>query len=106
MSRAATDWGRVIRRIRSGDRLALLELTRLVTSILGSLRAYDFRDDWDDVAQEVVVVVVSAYEAGKIRNTAAIPGFVKTVTRRRFLQLIDAPRADSDERASRGCHRE
>jgi hypothetical protein len=39
------DWMGVQTRLVAGDRLAFLELNRLVTGVLRQLRAYDFQDE-------------------------------------------------------------
>ena len=49
-----TDWVAVVERMLGGDRLACLQLERLVSGFLTQLRAYDFRDEWDDLRQEVL----------------------------------------------------
>ena len=50
-----TDWGATLEALLAGDALALARLTRLVNGFLGRWNAYDFRSDWDDLVQEVIV---------------------------------------------------
>ena len=53
--RGQTDWGATLEALLEGDALALARLTRLINGFLGRWNAYDFRSDWDDLVQEVVV---------------------------------------------------
>lgn len=55
MSVLRVDWAAVLERLLAGDRLALLQLSRLVNGFLARWNADDFRDEWDDVIQEVVL---------------------------------------------------
>ena len=83
---AAIDWAGVVERVSAGDRAAFLQLARLVTGHLVHWRAFDFRDDWDDLVQEVIVAVVEARRAGRIENSAALPGYLRQTAR---FKLID-----------------
>jgi len=82
------DWSGVLERLLAGDRLAFLELGRLVTGFLAQLRAYDFRDEWDDLRQEVLASVVANARAGRLRDPAAFVGYVKIVTRNKFVDRL------------------
>ncbi len=86
--RDSTDWLRVLERLLAGDRLALLEFNRLLTRMLGQLRAYDFRDDWDDLRQEVLLAVVSNHRAGRLRDPKAFVGYVRIITRNKFMDRL------------------
>jgi RNA polymerase sigma-70 factor (ECF subfamily) len=82
------DWPAVVERLREGDRLAFLELNRLVTGFLAQLRAYDFREEWDDLRQEVVASVVANARAGRLRDPQAFVGYVKVITRNKFVDRL------------------
>ena len=82
------DWGAVLERLVRGDRLAFLELNRLVTGFLVQLRAYDFRDEWDDLRQEVLASVVANARAGRLRDPKAFVGYVKIITRNKFVDRL------------------
>jgi RNA polymerase sigma factor (sigma-70 family) len=84
------DWLAVVERLLDGDRLAFLELNRLVTTCLSQLRAYDFRDEWDDLRQEVVLSVVENARAGRLRDAAAFVGYVRSITRNKFVDRLKA----------------
>ena len=58
MSGGAEDWGETLERLLAGDRVAFLKVSRLVARFLARWRAYDFREEWPDLIQEVVLAVV------------------------------------------------
>jgi RNA polymerase sigma-70 factor (ECF subfamily) len=82
------DWPAVVARLAAGDRAAFVELNRLVTSVLVRLRAYDFREEWDDLRQEVVLAVVANAQAGRLRDPQAFVGYVRIVTRNKFVDRL------------------
>jgi len=81
-------WPAVVARLAAGDRAAFLKLNRLVTSVLVQLRAYDFREEWDDLRQEVVLAVVANARAGKLRDPQAFVGYVRIITRNKFVDRL------------------
>jgi len=81
-------WPAVVARLAAGDRAAFLKLNRLVTSVLVQLRAYDFREEWDDLRQEVVLAVVANAKAGKLRDPEAFVGYVRIITRNKFVDRL------------------
>ncbi|MEE9606114.1 MAG: RNA polymerase sigma factor [Myxococcota bacterium] len=88
MRAAPTDWNAVQRRLLKGDRLAFLELNRLITGFLVQLRAYDFRDEWDDLRQEVVMSLVANTRVGRLRDPRAFVGYVRIITRNKFVDRL------------------
>ena len=74
--------------LRAGDRLAFLRLSRLVTSYLARLRAYDFRDEWPDLVQEVVAAVAAAHASDRLRDREALAAFVRSVTRNKLADRL------------------
>jgi RNA polymerase sigma factor (sigma-70 family) len=68
--------------------LAFLKLNRLITGILCQLRAYDFRDEWDDLRQEVLLSVVNNARAGRLRDPKAFVGYVRIITRNKFVDRL------------------
>jgi RNA polymerase sigma-70 factor (ECF subfamily) len=82
------DWPALVARLAAGDRVAFLELNRLVTSVLVRLRAYDFREEWDDLRQEVALAVVANARAGRLRDPQAFVGYVRIVTRNKFVDRL------------------
>ena len=81
-------WPAVVARLAAGDRAAFLKLNRLVTSVLVQLRAYDFREEWDDLRQEVLLAVVANAKAGRLRDPQAFVGYVRIVTRNKFVDRL------------------
>lgn len=87
----------ILARLEQGDRLAFLEVNRLVTGCLTSLRAYDFQDEWDDLRQEVVLAVLANFRAGRLRDPQAFVGYVKVITRNKLMDRL-AKRLDTHEK--------
>ncbi len=82
------DWIAVVNRLLAGDRVAFLEVNRLVTGFLVQLRAYDFRDEWDDLRQEVILSVIANARAGRLRDPQAFVGYVRIITRNKFIDRL------------------
>ncbi len=88
MEPAQTDWAATLERLLEGDRAAFLVFNRLVTGCLRQLRAYDFEQEWDDLRQEVLAAVVANARAGKLRDPQAFVGYVRIVTRNKFMDRL------------------
>ena len=84
------NWPDVLARLLEGDRLAFMELGRLVTGFLVRQKVYDLRDEWEDLRQEVVLAVVAAARTGKLREPDALVGFVRTVARNKLADRLGA----------------
>lgn len=84
------DWAAVLERLLEGDRLALAQLSRLVNSFLARWNAYDFREEWDDLIQEVVLAAARALRAGRIRERNAVIGFLRATARFKFADRLRA----------------
>ena len=84
------DWLEVVERLLDGDGEAFLRLARLVNQFLAGWRAYDFGDEWEDLIQEAVTATAVAVREGRIRDTHALPGYLKAVTRNRFADRLKA----------------
>lgn len=82
----------------AGDRVAFAQLARLVTGCLAQWRAFDFRDDWDDVVQEVVLAVVQARREGRIANAGSTPGYVRQTARFKFIDRIRERQREAPDR--------
>ena len=82
------DWIAIVERLLTGDRLAFLEVNRLVTGCLTQLRAYDFQEEWDDLRQEVVLAVVANARAGRLRDPQAFVVYVRTITRNKLMDRL------------------
>jgi RNA polymerase sigma-70 factor (ECF subfamily) len=90
VSRTPEDWAGVGERLLAGDRVALLRVTRLIVSLLVRWRAYDFRDEWPDLVQDVLLAVVAGVRKGSVRNPDALVGYVATVARYRLVDRLRA----------------
>jgi RNA polymerase sigma-70 factor (ECF subfamily) len=86
--RNAEDWAAVLERLRDGDRLALAQLTRLINSFLSRWGAYDLRDEWDDLVQEVLLAALRALDANELRDRAAVVGYLKSTARFKFIDRL------------------
>ena len=84
------DWLEIQKRLIDGDRLAFLELNRLVTGVLAQLRAYDFQQEWDDLRQEVALAVIASARRGRLRDPQAFVGYVRIITRNKFVDRLKA----------------
>jgi RNA polymerase sigma-70 factor (ECF subfamily) len=82
------DWEEIQRRLLAGDRLAFLTINRLITGLLAQLRAYDFREEWDDLRQEVVMSIVANARAGRLREPKAFVGYVRIITRNKLVDRL------------------
>ncbi|MFQ5697662.1 MAG: RNA polymerase sigma factor [Myxococcota bacterium] len=83
-----TDWRDVESRLLSGDRLAFLELSRLITRVLARFRAYDFSEEWDDLRQEVSMAIVENARRGRLRDPVAFVGYVRSITRNKLMDRL------------------
>ncbi len=88
VSGGAPDWTAIQGRLLAGDRLAFLEINRLITGFLVQLRAYDFREEWEDLRQEVMMSVVANARAGRLRDPKAFVGYVRIITRNKFVDRL------------------
>jgi len=82
------DWYAVLEALQEGDSLALAKLTRLVNSFLARWNAYDFRSDWDDLLQEVIIASAVALREGRIRDRRAVVGYLRTTARFKFVDRL------------------
>ncbi len=99
MKAGSVHWPSVVDRVADGDGVAFLEMSRLITRLLTGLRAFDFRDDWDDVIQEVVFATVQAARMGKLDDRDAVLGYIRSSVRNKFIDRLrrrrrEAPDAD------------
>jgi RNA polymerase sigma factor (sigma-70 family) len=81
MASGREDWISVLDALQKGDRVALVKVTGLITGFLARYRAYDLRDSWDDLCQEVLAVLIRSARRGAIRDPRAFVSYTGTVTR-------------------------
>lgn len=82
------DWAAIVEALLGGDRLALARLSRLINRFLARWNAYDFRDEWDDLIQEVVLATATALRDGRIRERGAVFGYLRTTARFKFVDRL------------------
>jgi RNA polymerase sigma-70 factor (ECF subfamily) len=82
------DWAQILDLLLTGDRLAFLKVNRLITGCLTQLRAYDRRDEWDDLRQEVLIAVVESARAGRLRDAQRFVAYVRIITRNKFFDRL------------------
>ncbi|MEZ4334936.1 MAG: RNA polymerase sigma factor [Myxococcota bacterium] len=88
--RAREDWSSLLWQLDGGDRRALLKLTRLINGFLTRWNAYDFRDEWEDLIQDVLMAALRAQREGRIREREYTYGFLKTIARNKFVDRLKA----------------
>jgi RNA polymerase sigma-70 factor, ECF subfamily len=82
----------VLDQLLAGDRLAFAKINRLISGFLSQLRAYDFRDEWDDLRQDVVMSLVANARAGRLRDPAAFLGYARIITRNKVVDRLKGAR--------------
>ncbi len=88
MTAAPDDWVQILDQLLAGDRLAFLKINRLITGFLAQLRAYDFRDEWEDLRQEVLLAVVANARAGRLRDPHKFLAYARIITRNKFFDRL------------------
>ncbi len=92
MEPAREDWLATLDELIAGDAVAFARLADLIQGHLARLRAYDLRDSWQDLVQEVVVALIRARQRGSIREPRAFVSYVGTVTRNKLYDWMQARR--------------
>ena len=75
------DWQKVLEGLQKDDPNAVLEVTDLVSGFLARFGAYEVRNAWSDIIQEVLIALVRAAQRGAIREPRAFVSYVGTTTR-------------------------
>jgi len=88
MREAPEDWLATLDGLLAGDRLAFMKINRLITGFLARWRAYDFRDEWEDLRQEVVLSIVASCRAGRLRDPQAFLAYVRIITRNKVIDRV------------------
>jgi len=93
----AADWGALVKGALDGDRRAYARLARLVTGHLAHWRAFDFRPDWDDMVQEVLLAVMAAYREGRLIGDGKVAAYLRQTTRFKFIDRIRASKREAPD---------
>jgi RNA polymerase sigma-70 factor (ECF subfamily) len=89
-ARPGQDWSAVVARMLAGDRAAYLRVARLVTGFLAHWGAYDFRDEWPDLVQEVLLAVIRAAREGRVEKPAAVVGYLRSIAHHKLMDRLRA----------------
>jgi RNA polymerase sigma-70 factor (ECF subfamily) len=70
------------------QRIAFAKLNRLLSGFLTDLRAWDYRDDWEDLRQIVVMKLISSCSQGQVREFKTFAAYARTITRNEFFDFL------------------
>ncbi len=88
------DWIAVLDGLEKGDRVAVARVTAVITGFLARYGAYDVRDSWDDVCQEVLISLIRSARRGALREPSAFISYTGTITRNLLLDWIRREKRD------------
>ena len=80
------DWSEILESLGRGELTSFDRVTRLVTSYLSRIGAYDYRDSWDDLVQEVLISLLRTPPASN--ESGAIVRHIQTTTQRKFIDQV------------------
>jgi len=78
----------MLQRVVDGDGLALVQASRLVNGFLMRWNAYAFRDEWEDLVQEVISAGALALREGRLRDPQAAVAFLRTTARFKYIDRL------------------
>jgi RNA polymerase sigma factor (sigma-70 family) len=87
-SAASENWLDILDALLAGEPAALARITSLVTGFLARYRAYDHRDSWDDLCQEVLISLIKSARKGRINDSRTFVSYVGTITRNEFYDWL------------------
>jgi RNA polymerase sigma-70 factor (ECF subfamily) len=87
-ARVPDDWGCVLASLVKGDRVALAKVTSLIAGFLARYRAYDVRESWDDLIQDVILGLLRTAQSGRLREGRAFVNYVGRATRNALLDHL------------------
>jgi len=73
------DWEAVMQALDRGEPEAIERLTQVVHRVLGRCGARDFRGEWEDLVQDVLMALLIGVREGRIREPAAFVGYAKRI---------------------------
>ncbi len=80
------DWSAVLDDLSRGELSAFDRVTRLVTGYLARIGAYQHRDSWDDLVQEVLMALLANPPTS--REPGAVVRHIQTTTYRKFVDEV------------------
>jgi RNA polymerase sigma factor (sigma-70 family) len=72
---AAVDWAVVLSDLDRGDPVAIAQVSRVISAFLNRFRAYEQRDSWDDLRQEVLEILIRSHRRGVLRHPGAFVSY-------------------------------
>src|SRR4029450_10403646 len=95
--RSKEDWGSIMEALLHGTPdakpIAFAKLNRLVSGFLVNMRAFDYRGEWEDLRQIVLMKLVQSFSQGKLREPKAFVEYARIVTRHEFYDFLRAHQA-------------
>jgi RNA polymerase sigma-70 factor (ECF subfamily) len=88
MAKPPEDWIAVFDALLKNDRVALAKVTSVITGFLARYRAYDLRDSWDDLIDEVLIRLIQSARRNSIREPRAFISYTGTITRNLLFDWI------------------
>ncbi len=82
------DWLAVLGALEKGDRVAVARVTAVITGFLARYGAYDVRDSWDDLCQEVLISLIRSARRGALREPSAFISYTGTITRNALIDHV------------------
>jgi len=80
------DWVKILQGLQAGEVDATHQMIALVTRYLQRIGAYQFRDSWEDLAQDVLMALLDS--PPQSRESGSIVRHVQTTTYRRYVDEI------------------
>jgi RNA polymerase sigma factor (sigma-70 family) len=68
--------------------VAFAKLNRLISGFLVNLRAFDHREEWEDLRQIVLMKLVQSFGQGKLREPKAFVEYARIITRHEFYDFL------------------
>jgi RNA polymerase sigma factor (sigma-70 family) len=92
--RSYEDWGAVmetlLRDTPDNQQIAFAKLNRLISGFLADLRAWDHREEWEDLRQIILMKLVKSFSQGQLRESKAFVAYTRTITRNEFYDFLKA----------------
>ena len=69
------DWAVVLSELDRGDPVAVARVSRVISAFLNRFRAYELRDSWEDLRQEVLEILIRSHRRGVLRHPGAFVSY-------------------------------
>lgn len=71
----AVDWAKILSDLDRGDPVAVARVSRVISAFLNRFRAYELRDSWEDLRQEVLEILIRSHRRGVLRHPSAFVSY-------------------------------